>query len=566
MTDSPAALPLDRDARFKRVIAILIAVVTMLIAVVGYLQSDAGAHDDRANRDTKRYAMEALGRRVSGDARVNYDYNSAYQSYYELDLLSAAAANVGDDSAAERYAALRDAVPGLSPLLAAPYFDPATGQLDVARYEAEVYLVEITALTERFAAASAVKDAWDSKSNTYIVHLTLLAVALFLYGLSTTVGGAATRLVFTAVGTSIALVAAVWAGATYARPVPDLRDCRAPDGTYAIDAYAQGAGLAYQERFEEAIAAFDVALGCAPDYASAWVARAEARAALGDYAAAIGDYETARQAGNNAAYVAGDLGWLYYLTGRFDEAVMMNRAALEVSPDELWIQFDLGLSLLAAGQTDAAQAEYQKGMDLAARQVLEAKQAGLEPPSYLWWSLDDAAAALDDLVLTVETGEGEPALSTLANPAGASTAALDLLTRLKSLAVGLEFTGAPPTGQLAASISPFEIGQPLYDEQGELVDYELTDTFAYGIDEVSVLFEYSGLRDGQEYVFKMYVNGEEDPSWRFVDAWALGADGAAEIPLSLAYSNTAVFEPGEYTVEMYIDAHLAQRGTFWVEE
>jgi tetratricopeptide (TPR) repeat protein len=348
--------------------------------------------------------------------------------------------------------------------------------------------------------------------------------------------------------------------------VTDLRDCRAADGTAAIDAYAQGVGLAYQDRNEEAIAAFDVALGCAPDYANAWVARAESRAALGDYAAAIADYEAARQAGNTAAYVAGDLGWLYYLTGRFDDATAMNQAALAVSPDELWIQFDLGLSLLAAGQTDAAQAEYQKGMDLAARQVQEAKTAGLEPPSYLWWGLDDAAASLDDLWLTLEIGEGEPAPSAIADRAGTQTAAHDLMARLKSLAVALEFTGQPPAGLLTASISPFTIGQPLYDDAGEFVDYEFTDVFAYGIDEVSVLFDYSGLQDGQEVVFKMYIDGEEDPSWRFIDNWSLGPDGAAEIPLSLAYSNTAVFEPGEYTVEMYVDSHLAQRGTFYVEE
>ncbi len=566
MSDTPASAPVDRDARFKRTIAILIAVVTMLIALVGYLQSDAGARDDRANRDTKRYAMEALGRQVSGDARVNYDYNSAYQAYYELDLLSVAASNVGDDTAAARYAALRDEVTTLSPLLAAPYFDPATGALDVARYEAEVYLVEITALSERFSAASAVKDAWDSKANTYIVHLTLLAVALFLYGLSTTVGGAATRLVFTSVGTAIALVAAVWTGATYFKPVTDLRDCTAADGTPAIDAYARGVGLAYQEQYEPAIAAFDQALGCAPDYGNAWVARAEARAALGDYAAAIGDYEAARQAGNKAAFVAGDLAWLYYLTGRLDEASTMNRAALAVSPDELWIQFDLGLSLLAAGQTEAAQAEYRQGMDLAARQVAEAKAAGQEPPSHLWWGLDDAAAALDDLLLTIETGEGEPMASAIVSPDATTAAAASLLAELKSLAVALEFTGQPPAGALAATVSEFSMALPLYDEDGELLDYELADSFEYGLDEISVLFDYSGMQDGQEVVFKMYVNGEEDPSWRFVDAWTLGAEGAAEIPLSLAYSNTAVFDPGEYTVEMYVDGHLAQRGTFWVEE
>ncbi len=94
------------DESFKKIIAILIALVTALAAIVAFLQSDAGARDDVANRDTKNYALEALGQQVSGDARVNYDYNTAYQAWYELDLLAASAANRGDEAAADRYATL----------------------------------------------------------------------------------------------------------------------------------------------------------------------------------------------------------------------------------------------------------------------------------------------------------------------------------------------------------------------------------------------------------------------------------------------------------------------------
>ncbi len=89
-----------KDESFKKTIAILIAIVTALAAVIAFLQSDAGARDDRANRDTKNYALEALGRQVSGDARVNYDYNTAYQAWYELDLLAASAANLGCETEA----------------------------------------------------------------------------------------------------------------------------------------------------------------------------------------------------------------------------------------------------------------------------------------------------------------------------------------------------------------------------------------------------------------------------------------------------------------------------------
>lgn len=552
-----------KDESFKKTIAILIAVVTALAAVIAFLQSDAGARDDAANRDTKNYALEALGRQVSGDARVNYDYNTAYQAWYELDLLAASAANRGDEAAADRYATLRDEMLKLSPLLSAEYFDAISGEADIARYEAEVYLVDITTLTENFAAAATVKDGWDAKSNTYIVHLTLLAVALFLFGLSTTIAGPLTRWIFSGAGLILTVVAVGWAATVLLTPVPDLR---AREG--AIDAYARGVGLAYQSRWDEAIAEFDAALQAAPNYANAYVERAQAHAGRGDYAAAAADYEQARANGNTTANVAGELAWAYYLLGRFDDATAMNRTALSAGSADLWIQFDLALSLLSSGQVDAARAEYTTGMNNAAQQVAEAKAAGAEPPSDVWWSLDDAAAGLDDLVYLVDTGEGLPARETIASPGVVREAALALLTELKSLAAALEYTGQPPAGAgaLTASISPFEFGEPIYDDEGNVVDYDYADTVAYGSQEVSVLFDYAGMVDGQSVLFKVYINGEEDPSWRLDVPWDLGPDGSAEKPLSLAYSDNFVLAPGEYTVELYVDYQLAQRGVFEVLE
>ncbi len=561
-----AELAKQNEDRFKKLIAFLIAIVTLLIAIITFLQSDAGARDDAANRDTKRYTLEAFGKQVSGDARVNFDYNSAYQAYYELDLLSNAALAVDDLAAADRYAALRDNMTGLSPMLAAPYFDPATGALNVAKYEAETYLVEITALQERFSAASVVKDAWDSKANTYIVHLTLLAVALFLFGLSTTISGATTRWIFAGVGGAVAIVATGWAVITFAQPVTDLRQCRTSDGIYAIDAFAQGVGLAYQDDYEAALGSFDKALQCDPNYVNAIVERGNANIALGNYDQAATDYERARAAGNNSPGVAGDLAWVYYLLGRYDDAVAMNRIALEASPNELWIRYDLGLSLLAAGRIDEAKAEYQSGMDVATHQVGEARASGSEPPSYLWAGLEDGALSLDELIWVIDTGEGLPPANTIQNAETVRAAAQDISSQLKSLSVGLEFTGQPPAGSLTATISPFTFAESVFDDEGNFVEYAPSDTFLYGTDEVAVLFDYAGLTDGQDVLFKVYVDGEEDPSWRILDDWSLGASGSAEKLLSYAYSNTAVLSPGVYTIEIYVDSHLAQSGNFVVEE
>lgn len=546
--------------KFNRIIAVLAALVTLLAGVIAYLQSDASARDDSANRDSKRYSLEAFGNQVSGDARVNFDANVAYQTMYEMALLANSASNRGDEATTQVYETLVEESTSLSPLLAAPYYDPqGEGQPDLARYEADTYLVEITELQERFLAASDVKDGWDGKANAYIFHMTLLAIALFLFGLSSTISGPVTRWIFAGAGTVISVIAVLMAATTMVKPVFDLRQ----QGT-AIQDYAAGVGLAYQGRSEEAITSFDKAIAAYPEYTRAYAERAAANMELGNLEQAAADYEQARRLGDKSANLAGELGWTYYLLGRFDKATELNRAALVAGPDELWIRFDLGLSLLAAGDLQTAQAEYDLGMDQAGRQVAEAKAAGAEPPSYLWWGLADAAASLDDLLWTLESGEGSPPPDSVKDPDTVITAGEELVTRLKSLALALEYTGQPSTATVAAEISPFAFAAPIYDEtSGEVVDYtEPTDVFDAGLKEFSVLFDYSEMKDGQELVFKLYVNGEEDPSWRIVDQWSLGESGTAEIPISYAYSDTFEFEPGEYIVELYVDWQLVQQGYF----
>jgi tetratricopeptide (TPR) repeat protein len=549
----------EQIERFKQMMTVLIALVTLFGAIIAYLQNDASARDDQANRDNQRYALEALGRQTSGDARVNYDYNSAYQNWLELDLLATSAENNDEPQAAARYRTLRDRMLPYSPMLAAPYFNAETGEVDVTRYEADTYLLQVTGLQERFLASSLVKDAWGSKSSTYIIHLTLLAVSLFLFGMSVMVSGVATRWVFATAGLLITGLAVGWAGVTFAQPVVDRRAQGA-----AIDLFAQGVGLAYQGQWEEAITAFDQALQASPTYARAFAERASAQSALGNYEAAAADYEAARRNGDNSANLAGELAWIYHLLGRFADAVAMNRTALATTPDELWIQYDLALSLLASGQIEEARAEYDKGMRLAAQQVADAKAAGAEPPSYLWWGLDDAAIGLDDLIFVLDGGEGAPGKEQITNVEAVRSAAEDLMRQIKNLSVALEYKGEPPTGGLDAQISPFLIAEPLYNEEGEVIDYQEVETVPFGAQEVAVLFDYVGMKDGLEVLFKVYIDGEEDPSWRLIGPWSAGADGAYLQPLSLAYSENFLLADGDYVVEMYVDSHLAQRGGFSV--
>jgi hypothetical protein len=74
------------------------------------------------------------------------------------------------------------------------------------------------------------------------------------------------------------------------------------------------------------------------------------------------------------------------------------------------------------------------------------------------------------------------------------------------------------------------------------------------------------MTDGQEVVFKVYIDGTEDPSWRVISPWDLGASGSAEKPISLSYSDNFVLPAGSYVIEMYVNSLLAQRGGFVIEQ
>ncbi len=561
-TGSQIFFSIFSDDPFERFVAFLIALAMLLAAVVGFLQADAGARADRYNRNAQQFAVQAMGRQISGATQVAYAWSDAYQAWDELNTLALAATGSEDDAAA-RYKAVRDRVAKLSPLLTTPYFDP-TGQdvPDIAGYEADIYLVETTALTERYTAAAELDDAWGGKANAYVAHLTLLAVTLFLFGLSITVEGWI-RWFLLGTGLFITAITFIWMLAVIIWPVPNLSD-------QAIVAYARGVGLVHRGDMEEAIVAFDQALAEAPDYANVFYERGNAQYYLSNYEAAAADYEAAQTAGRDDVNVAWNLGWLYYLLGRFDAAAQMDRHALELDPDRLWIRFNLSLALLAAGQIEAAQTEYTSAMDAAKQQVKEAREMGLEPSSSLWWYLDAAARDIDSLIDRLNNQPKfwteAPSPETIDNPEQVKTTAQEWRKQLKDLTVALEYTGEPPSGLVTAQISPFQFGQATYDDEGNFLDYNLAETFPPGTDEVLILYDYEGMQDGQDIIWKVYRDGEEDPSLRVVEEWLLGEAGGAEKAISYAYSRVFIFWSGEYTVEMYVNSRLMQTGHFIIAQ
>ena len=551
------------DDRFKQIVATLIAVVTVLAATVTFLQSSAGAQAAQASRDAQRFAIQAMGRKTSGQAQVSYDWQGAYQTWAELNDLALLADSTRDEPAAARYQAVRDRMIELSPLLDAPYFDPDSGDWpDTAAYEADTYLVSTTELSERYAAAAARQNAWSDKANVHIVQLTLLAVSLSLFGLSTTLSSGSRRL-FVGVGTAIVGMTLVWLVIAVSQPVPALPD-------EAIQAYARGVGLSHQNRIEEAINAFDEALASAPNYANALYERGNTHYTLNDYEAAVTDYAAAAAAGRDDTHVGWNLGWTYYLMGQFEDAKRVDLRVLEMDPSLIGVRLNLGLARLAAGENAAAKSDYDEAMKIAAQIVTDAKAAGQEPPSSLWFYLDAGSLDLQNLIDRLNdkiyAWTQAPSPEVINDPDSVQRIAQDMIEQLKSLTAALEFTGQPPSGEVTARISPFEFAREVKDDAGSFLQYDIADAFHYRTKKVLVLFDYEGMQVGQKVLYKVYRDGSEYTSLRLTEDWPeeLGESGSAQKPLSYAYSRLFILPAGHYDVEMYVDSHLVQRGSFTI--
>lgn len=549
--------------RSEKLVAFLIATVTVLAAVVTFLHTYASGKGNEADRESTRHVIQAMQVRASGETRASHEWEGAYQTWYELDLQALAADLAGDTAAAERYRAVRDHIMGLSPMLSPKYFEPGSGITPhYSGYQADTYIVESTRLTEKFAAFNEIGDAWDDRSGAFVVHLTLLAVSLALFGLSTTISGFM-RTVFLILGSTLAVVVAVWAAFVMLRPLPLLPET-------AIDAYAEGVGLAWRGEHEIAIQKFNEALTAEPDYANALYERGNAWFSLSDYPAALRDFEAAVNAGREDTNAGWNLGWTYYVMGRYEDAIRVNRAVLEKDPSLIAVRFNLALALMVNGQLKEAEAEYLAGVDQAVNEMAAARQSGAQPPSSFWYYLDASAADIENLLNEMSGksypwGQAPTATSISTDHIQLRALSDRMYYLLKDTTVALEFTGQPSPQTARGVATAFTFGHEELDEEGSFVQYNTAASFAYGMNEVLVLFDYSGMTKNALEVWKVYRNGVEDPTLRVIGNWKLEQSGGAAKPISYSYSDLFIFTPGFYTVELYVDSHLIGRGSFTVE-
>lgn len=88
------------------------------------------------------------------------------------------------------------------------------------------------------------------------------------------------------------------------------------------------------------------------------------------------DPEPATEQPSGIASILGLLGWCNYRLGRYDEAIRLFETVSARYPDERYIHFDLGLSLLASRRFRLAMDAYQRGYDMT-RKCQKRRQRGI---------------------------------------------------------------------------------------------------------------------------------------------------------------------------------------------
>ncbi|MPZ68851.1 MAG: hypothetical protein GEU71_04915 [Actinobacteria bacterium] len=316
----------------KTAVAVMIMIVTLLGTVFAFLQSQASNEEARAAREAESASLRSMVKVNEAGRSIGRD-NLAYGLWsdhewlrYSYDLTATAG---GPNSA---YARLLSEVEGAvsseleqySMMLQGEEYALEDGTYDYALFYEELYApsYEAAEFDEQYATE---RDAWGGKADAFVAVITVLAVALFLLGLSSTITPAV-RKQFIVAGGVVAAVAAIWGAATY------LRGVQAPSPK-AIDDYVAATVEVNTaedvEDYERAIARLDSAIEEREGYANAFLVRGNAYFNLdflnsdGPQGSedALADFNRALESNPDDWVSIGNVGAVHYWLGNYEASL-----------------------------------------------------------------------------------------------------------------------------------------------------------------------------------------------------------------------------------------------------
>jgi tetratricopeptide (TPR) repeat protein len=410
---------LDEDApTFKRRIAVAVVLVTFFGAVIAYFHAVESNKEDVAARAAEIDAIQGMGAQVDASSQFVGEMRIASSAAVERQRQAIAAALVAglsddpNDPNAAAVQRLADQVAAYAALTEIDVNEQETfNDTRAGLFEAP----DEARLRQTVNADRA--NAHGDKADSYVAVITVLAVALFLFGLSLTVGGRG-RYVLAAPGVALALGCVAFAAVIFLRGTVDVSD-------RAVSLTAQGGRLHDAGDLEAAIDSYDEAIEDSPEFAAAFARRAASEFDAGSeqqgqtvfrsitspeaLERALADIDRALELGGDADLLTiTAAGFFSFLDGDFERSVDLTTQAVEQNDGLAQIWFNLGVAQLGAGQDDEAEDSYREGLrtldDVADPGTRSAILAGARTDLSI---LRDIADDLDDVEDDIEAVEAD---------------------------------------------------------------------------------------------------------------------------------------------------------------
>jgi tetratricopeptide (TPR) repeat protein len=379
--------PAKPTARF---LTITVVLATFVAALGGFLLNRASA--DASDTGDLAQALSLQG--SAAETSAYQQAESDYSQYLSLQSLKAKAAQemleaTYDQADAPTWAELYK-VAGVQAGLTSGDVpsdlrpDLADGDPD-RTFPYDFFAQRASSATQLEAESNAyndVSDKWSRLVDSYTAILTMIAVALFLFGSAYVLYGR-NRVIFTVLGGLLVATGLAWgAGLTITRQPGTPSDAAAADYANGVTAMDEAAA---PSEYQAAIEEFTNAIKLRPDYAQAFAERAAAEAFRGSQAIGAGfisnvspywarlsaeDELEAYNLGDHDASQVLNVGWGYYTlwivgggVGRPPAlALSFFRQAAQLDPTNPVDLLDLGLADLAMGYYQAGAQSLSAGV------------------------------------------------------------------------------------------------------------------------------------------------------------------------------------------------------------
>lgn len=570
------------DEAFKRWLAVLIAIATLLVGVATLLQNQSGARAAVLTRASQEAAVRATGELTRGQQRVAYDRWGVLALNDEMYTLAVRNRALEADPLGKAYLEAQKQLQPLSPLLAGTYTKQDTtgyrSTTDFGKYEADTFIVSARLYDEQRSAYAQASNAWNAKSDAYVAVIAILAVSLFLFALGSTLSGVI-RYLFIVVGIGISTVAFVWmvgTTLTQVHEIPEAALQKVAEGTgYGVVAadYVAPSNAEYyrhaNEFWQKAIDTYNEAVQLDPQYANAYSQRGQARLQVqpAQTQEAVADYQKAIELGKREYSTYWNLGAALYWNGDYDKVEASSRAALELNDRICGPHLNIALAALAQGKPDVATSEFENALKRCDDVYQEAVARGERPPDSLWSSMQNSADQIDNLLCVLAKkhcyeNRNLPKLSQFANQETVITTAENLRKRIKEALTALEFQGTTQVTPSGKRFDPFQFAYYIVDDKNAFINYAERDVFPYNtrVPDIDVLSNYHGMSQDDLVVWKVFRDGAEELGLRYFDKWNLQQDG----PVVKRVNSWYVPSPGLYELEVYVNGDLVQSGAFTI--